>query len=50
MFLPMRPNPLMPTFTAIAENPPAELNFVSIVGLDRSQIWDSILPRRRAPL
>jgi hypothetical protein len=46
----MRPNPLMPTFTAIAENPPTELNFVSIVGQARSQIWDRILPGRRAPL
>jgi len=28
----MRPNPLMPTFTAIAENPPTELNL--------SRLWD----------
>lgn len=46
MLRPMRPNPLIPTFTAIVEILQLELSFVSIVGQVRSQIWDRILPGR----
>jgi hypothetical protein len=37
----------MPTFTAIAESSKVKSEFVSIVGQDRLQIWDRILPGDR---
>jgi hypothetical protein len=45
MFLPIRPKPLIPTFTAISKTSCELGKFVSIVGHSLSQMWD-----RRSPV
>jgi len=45
MFLPIRPKPLIPTFTAMSKTSYKLGKFVSIVGHSLSQMWD-----RRSPV